>query len=750
MKYIQHLIILVFVGLLLPTGLTAKHIIGGDISYRCIGQGNYTFLFTIYRDCGADGAEFDEPAVFTVYQGSGSSAVLVADLDIPKDGPNVPIPIPDNDCQETPFLCVERNSYTFTINLPVSNESYHIVYQRCCRNNTITNIIDAQGTGATYTIELLPAAQQVCNNSPTFNEYPPALVCSNQPLVYNHSAEDIDGDQLIYRFCKPLDGGGLSGVDPTPANGGDATACDGVAPDPACPPPFDPVIFAMPDFSELTPMAGDPLVSINSSTGLITGTPEFQGQYVVGVCVDEYRNGTLLSSSLRDFQFNVTDCIPYVQASLQNGTQIGDSIFLTFCGDKDVVIENQSFQESRITDFTWTIDTDGDGTQEPYDDWSPAVSFADYGTYEGYLYLEGQGNCNDSAYVNISVFPDLFSEFTFSYDTCIAGPTTFLNFSYTEAATLDEYLWDFGDGNTSMDINPIHEYMIPGDHEISLTITDNNGCQDVQTKTINYFPVPSLLVIEPSDFDGCAPQEVLIDNLSFPIDDSYTINWDLGDGTTSTEVSPLHVYESAGTYSLSVDITSPIGCFTSGSWANIIKMRPTPVAGFYFDPPSVNELNSTVEFFDESVDSDFYSWDFSGEATSFDQNPIYTFQDTGRQVITQIVEHFAGCLDTMQLSIDVEPFFLYQFPNAFTPNGDGKNEFFLGKGYDQNITDFRLSIYNRWGELIFETTNPQEGWNGKKYNVGRDSPEGVYAFVARVAGPRSIAKQFEGIVALIR
>lgn len=749
MRKIRLLLLLAFSSILLPKLGEARHIIGGDISYTCNGQGNYTFLFTMYRDCGDNGAPFDSPAVFGIYRGSGPVYQFVNVLYIDKNGPDERIDIPENDCQETSDLCVDRNSYTFSVTLPVINESYHIIYQRCCRNNTIDNIVNPESTGATYTIELLPAAQAVCNNSPVFTEYPPALVCANQPLVYDHSAQDIEGDQLVYRFCRPLDGGGLSGVDP-PAPIGNASACDGVQPDPACPPPFDPVVFQTPTFSEFNPMGGSPQVSLNASTGLITGTPEFVGQYVVGVCVDEYRNGTLLSRSLRDFQFNVDECMPFVNALLQNGTQVGDSIFLTYCGDTDVTIVNQSFQEDKIDDFTWTIDSDGDGIQEPYTEWSPQVSFADYGTYEGYLYLNGESNCNDSAYVKIEVFPDLYSNFTFAYDTCIAGPTTFTNFSFTEATSVDQYSWDFGDGGTSTDINPVYEYMTPGNHEISLIITDNNGCMDTLTEVINYFPVPSLLVIDPSLIEGCAPQFVLIDNLSFPIDDSYTINWDLGDGNTSTEISPYHYYEDPGIYSLFVDITSPLGCNTSASWPNLIKMRPTPEAGFSFAPDVVDEQNATVEFFDESIDSDFYSWDFNGQSTSFDQNPIYTFQDTGLQVITQIVEHFAGCQDTLQLTIDVIPFFIYNFPNAFTPNGDGTNEFFLGKGYRKNILGFRMSIFNRWGEMIFETTNPDEGWNGKKFNVGRDSPEGVYAYVAEVFGPRNLSKRFEGVVALIR
>jgi len=718
----------------------ARHIIGGDISYRCNGQDNYTFTFTIYRDCSdLEGAELDDPAVFTVYRGTTNNNVFVRSINQPLDGPSVLIEIPENDCQDIDDdLCVERGIYTFNLNLPNVGESYHIVYQRCCRNNSITNIENPMGTGATYTIELLPEAQDVCNNSPVFTENP----------SYDHSAIDQEGDQLVYSFCTPLNGGGLAGVSPNLPN--TPNACNGVRPDPGCPPPFDPVLFSLPDFSETNPMGGNPQVDIDPVTGLITGTPVFTGQYVVGVCVEEYRSGVLMSRSLRDFQFNVTDCVPFVRAILENGIQRGDTIILDYCGVQDVEITNLSVQQSLIESFQWNIDSDGDGIKEPFSDWSPSISFPGIGTYYGDLELMGANNCNDEAFVEINIYPGLEANFNFSYDTCIAGPVTFGNSSFTGASNIDSYLWDFGDGNTSEEEFPVHEYMIPGDLPISLIITDNNGCMDTFNQVISYFPVPADVIIAPTGALGCVPQDVLIDNLSFPIDESYTINWDLGDGNISNDVSPFHTYTEPGTYSLAVDITSPIGCSTSAAWSDIFVMRVTPEAGFSFNPSEVNELNSGVQFNDESFNASFYTWLFSEEAESFDANPYYEFQDTGRQVITQIVEHPDGCLDTLTKIIDVAPFCSWFFPNAFTPNGDGKNDLFKGKGFDRNIEQFNIWVYNRWGELVFESTNKDEGWNGKKNNVGQDSPQSGYVYVAEIRGPRNTFKRFEGIITLLR
>ena len=190
--------------------------------------------------------------------------------------------------------CVERGVYKFTETLPNSPESYVITYSRCCRNNTILNIFNPESTGATYTIELTPFAQQTCNNSPTFNFFPEIVICSGEPLISDASATDLEGDQLQYSFCSPFLGGGLAG-----SNGsGSAFALNGVAPNPDAAPPYNDVRYVVPTFSAQFPLGGEPRVSIDPNTGLITGTPLVNGQFVVGVCVEEFRNGVLLSSCL--------------------------------------------------------------------------------------------------------------------------------------------------------------------------------------------------------------------------------------------------------------------------------------------------------------------------------------------------------------------------------------------------------------------------------------------------------------------
>jgi len=162
----------------------------------------------------------------------------------------------NNPCLILPSnVCVEQGLYVFnlsdfnigSINLPLSTDSYYIIYQRCCRNNSINNIIAPGETGATFYVEITPEAQALCNNTPTFNEFPPIVICVNEQLTFDHSATDVDGDLLVYELCSPLKGGGTAGWQ-TPGNADDF---DGTNPNPDAPPPYDNVTFISPTYGPL-------------------------------------------------------------------------------------------------------------------------------------------------------------------------------------------------------------------------------------------------------------------------------------------------------------------------------------------------------------------------------------------------------------------------------------------------------------------------------------------------------------------
>jgi hypothetical protein len=291
--------------------LGAAHIVGGDVTYKCISSNpvtkttKFTITFTLFRDVAGNGAAFDFNARFGIFESSVGANDWTFKQTIVANPINIEtVPYQDECVIVPPSIFIEKANYIFDVELPWSEKVFQINYQRCCRNATISNIINPAETGAAFYVEIFGNSIQECNNSPVFNNFPPILICNQKALNFDHSASDNEGNRLEYEFCAPLHAGGTDGA-LTP---GSPTACTGVTPLPDnCPPPYREVEFG-PNYSALNPMGGSPQINIDPFTGIITGVPNLLGQFVVGVCVKEYKNGVQIGSIRREFQFNVVNC----------------------------------------------------------------------------------------------------------------------------------------------------------------------------------------------------------------------------------------------------------------------------------------------------------------------------------------------------------------------------------------------------------------------------------------------------------
>ncbi len=731
------------------------HIIGGDVTYKCLSldtirkEARWEITFTMYRDTKSGGADFDNPASFGIYRGLGNNWQFVRTItNIPVRNRKV-IPINnENPCILIPLnVGVESGTYVFQITLPIISESYFLSFQRCCRNNTILNIIDPGGTGAAFTTEITAEAQRMGNNSPTFEKLPPVVICVNRPINYDHSANDIDGDSLVYEFCAPLTAGGTEGT-----TGGNPFSCNGVTPDPRrCPPPYDEVTFRSPMFTFDKPMGGNPIVKIDPTTGLITGSPNILGQYVVGVCVKEYRNGQLISMLRRDFQFNVTTCEQAVHANISASVADSTNYTINSCGDNTIHFKNLSTDVKYIKNYYWEFDIHG--KKETYNTRDVSITFPGLGQYTGKMILNKDipfaEECSDTATITVNLYPSINADFGFEYDTCVVAPVMFTDKSVSGAGPVIKWNWDFGEGKSGAK-NPFFEFEAPGLKTVRLIAEDVNECRDTSIQTFNYFPIPALLVVEPNTFTGCKPANIFFDNLSSPIDSTYQFEWDFGDGGTGNVLSPTHIYTESGVYDVSLKIISPLGCITEKKWSNLIKIVDSPVAGFTYTPEEPNLFDNVVQFTDQSSGGVAYQWTFDTLGISLLQNPTYTFRDTGRFIVEQVVLHRSGCTDTARTLIPILPFIKFQMPNAFTPNNDGLNDVFLPVGSFEGIAFYHFSIWNRWGDMLFETQDYREGWNGQRSNTGEYAPPGVYAYIVKYIDEKGQEQTARGHCTLIR
>lgn len=734
----------------------ARHIIGSDFYYICKGTGRtantkaYEFSLTMYRDCSnnAQAAPYDVDATFGIYRFDGTRYIYLDQFTV---NHTVPKSIkPDNNpCLIIPpNLCVEEASYGFSVDLPVINETYVIYYMRCCRNNTIINLVAPNNTGATFFIEISPEAQKTCNNSPRFKAFPPIVICAEFPFEVDQSATDAEGDSLIYEFCTPLTGGGNGVGVPAGVRG-----CTSVNPLPQlCSPPFDFVTFA-PPYSTENPM-GPGVLKLDRFSGKLEGLPRDLGQYVVGVCVKEYRQGILIGSIHRDFQFNVGICEQTVTAKIQADTSTGKSFTINYCGDRVVPFINLSERKEYIKNYYWEFKSKSKPNAPAITntDRNAVITFPEPGDYAGVMIVNKNAIvCSDTALVNLKIIPsDIKADFEFTYDKCSSLPVQFKDKSTGTQTPVKSWRWDFMDGETASGKNPAHLFRSPGNYPVKLTVSDGKICKSESVKDLAYFPAPLLLDLLPDKYRACVPATIHFQNLSIPLDTSYLVEWDFGDGTHSMGLNADHTYATPGSFSVGLSVKAPSGCISKELFPAFVKIQEGPVADFSVSPSVLTSLNSTAHFTNLSRDAISYTWNFGDQFGSDLTNPSHSFRDTGLFNITLVARHQNGCVDTTLKQLEVLLNISYFLPNAFSPNNDGVNDIYLGNGSFAGIQDFKMTIFNRWGEIVFYSEDPFSGWNGKKHNKGPIEPNGVYVCTVQYKTNKGEPRDLKSFATLIR
>ncbi len=711
--------ILVWVIFLLPIwqGMGA-HLVGGEITYRCLGNNDYEIRMIIYRDGKSTGAPFDPTAVITIYN---SSNIVVRNRYVPLlSVSNLPLIAPNN-CTSLPNnVATERGLYIDTVNLPPTAGGYVITHQRCCRNNTITNINNNNSVwGSTYTTRI--PSMDNCNSSPRFNSDPPVVLCVNEYVDLDLSASDLDGDSIYYQLCSVLHGG--------------ANAQGMVMPDPAAPPPYSNVPFNG-SYTSQYPITSNPAFTIDPFTGMLSGKPTQVGQFVFAICVSEYNNGTKLSTTRLDFQFNVTNACKTILSKVRapDGTTVAfkDPTVsinnpVTSCSGKYVNFATRSqFASKYFWDFGDTSLTNDTSRLA-----NPFYTYADTGTYLVMHVAEPYSLCADTSYVYYRVFDSTKVEFTWSGQMCFDD--NFIDFSLDGIFSDDaQVTWNF-DGMTNMgQTSTIKEpkavvWTQPGDYYVTIFL-DDFGCTSFFGDTVKIIPNP--IIDEEVPFAReCAPYKAQFKDRSIAYGKVQHF-WFFGDGFMSNDASPEHTYQNPGVYSVEHIIKTFDGCRDSAyaRYTNTITVFPVPRSDleinskeqsiynpvFDINNRSTGHLRTTTYLPDGRVIENL-------DATSL------TLEDTGKFVITHISFNEFGCTDTLYDTLTVETPFNIYMPNAFTPNGDGIND-----EYTFGLTDVRsvhFEIYNRWGEIVFSTDRLNHAWNGRKQNEGKILPPGTYSYV---------------------
>ncbi|MEO5571776.1 MAG: PKD domain-containing protein [Bacteroidia bacterium] len=266
--------------------------------------------------------------------------------------------------------------------------------------------------------------------------------------------------------------------------------------------------------------------------------------------------------------------------------------------------------------------------------------------------------------------------------------------------------------------------------------------------TIKVNPLP-LVGFAPVPSEGCQPLTVnFTDETITPLGSVY--DWNLGDNSPHQNIpNPVHEYTVSGSYDVTLTVTTPEKCTDLLTLADAVSVFPLPEAAFTLDPKTASMFNPRITFTDESMLAVEWNWNFGdGTGVSALQNPVYIYGDTGTFTIRLIASTDHECRDTSSNEVQINGEFTFYVPDAFTPNADGKNDFFTPSGF--NFKDYSILIFDRWGQKVFEGSGVNSEWNGKQNNSGPACPQGVYVYKIQTHDLKNRLKLYEGKVNLIR
>lgn len=399
--------------------------------------------------------------------------------------------------------------------------------------------------------------------------------------------------------------------------------------------------------------------------------------------------------------------------------------------------------------YYWSFgDGTGDTTVAPND----THIYNNIGTYLVRLIAVDSTTCNifDTSYTHIKVGDNkvLLDFIPSKVPPCTNLTYSFTNTSVPTSGTFNPniFTWDFGDNSpllTASQSPPVtHTYASPGTYLVKLSINDTTYCNSPAdtVKTIRLSPqVKAQFETPPS---GCVPYNAVFNNTSLG---GTSFVWDFGDGSTSTDVSPTHLYANAGTYNIKLVAFDTSSCNKVDSTTFTVTVSPNPIAAFSFAPIPPQE-NTPTNFTNQSIGATHYLWRFGDGDTSTEVNPTHIFLATATYNVCLSAINDYGCIaDTcMNVQSLIRP--LVDLPNAFTPGKFGVNGRIRVVGF--GIVGMRWTIYNRWGQKVFEADNIKSSWDGT-FN-GKPQPMDVYAYTLEVSFSDGTKYRKTGDITLLR
>jgi len=409
-----------------------------------------------------------------------------------------------------------------------------------------------------------------------------------------------------------------------------------------------------------------------------------------------------------------------------------DTVHLGCHGDTVIFTNGSSTSPTGTLSYNWNF---GDGTSDTST--NPTHIYSAQGSYS--VTLTANHYCVDSASTYLMLLHPIEAGFSILPDTiCQLLPVTFTNTSVYTAGTFPSYVWLFGDGDSSTNDNPTYTYNNSGVYQVTLIEKDFIPCYDTITGYV-YVDSMSGITVMASDSMVCLGSSILF-TANYSGIGNNGIVWSFAPGDSIKGVNPmLHAFDAAGIYTVSATADYRACPDTSASKTVTVIGMPNVNLGPDTSICPGSDPIALVDIINQTNPNAHWIWS-TGETTA-----AILVSAPGYYSTTVTI---GGCSasDTVWVANDC----YMDIPNVFTPNGDGLNDYFYPRQFlTRGLTTFKMDIYNRWGQLLFESTSLDgRGWDGRFNN--QDQPEGVYVYIIDASFKDGQKEHHQGNVTLMK
>lgn len=377
--------------------------------------------------------------------------------------------------------------------------------------------------------------------------------------------------------------------------------------------------------------------------------------------------------------------------------------------------------------------------------------------YDVTLLIITNTGCGDDTTVTVTVNPTPVVDFTFT-PVCVDGdPMPFVDMSTISAGTIDTLEWDFGDGSAlAFGLATSHLYAVADNYDVTLTAISDLGCESSMTQSVLVSDIQA--EFDGDDLAGCAPVCVNFTDESNSVGSPIVSwLWEYSNGGASTDENPSRCFNNNSLindtlYDVMLTVMNDVGCTDSILKTDYILAAHNTEADFSWTPSNISSINPVVSFISQSTGASNHFWNLGGEFTTSETDPVFPFDAIGTVEVTQVVTSENNCVDSLTQVLFISPEENIFVPNAFTPDEDGLNDLFAPIITGSVVDFYEFFLYDRYGQVVFQTLDHTEKWNGHYLNEPTSyTSDGLYNWRMRVRFEGEVdIQEYQGVLTVMR